>query len=140
MQHREIIWIQIQILPFWLLEIRTSRGSTTAWSVYGPDRTCFTPPPHCPPRVTKWAHLGPLQIQLDIQKLETIILPLLRPYVLAACQMRKKKQQQPFKHCQKSQLRFHLPSFEIEKTWLYRVLSPKQRMWMVRGPFNAFFL
>lgn len=42
------------------------------------------------------------------------MLPLLRPYVLAACQMRKKKKK-PFKHCQKNQLRFHLPALETEK-------------------------
>lgn len=82
--------VQIQILPLWLLEMRTSITLTTMSQVRM-NQTCVSfPQSPFPMRVRNWANLGPLQIQLYIWKLETIMLPLLRPYVLAACQMRKK--------------------------------------------------
>jgi hypothetical protein len=64
------------------------------------------------------------------------MLPLLRPYVLAACQMRRKtkeQKKQPFKHCQKNQLIFHLPAFETEKNGLHSSFpdqDSKTRNWM----------
>lgn len=76
----------------------------------------------------------------DIRKLETIMLPLLRPYVLAACQMRKNKKETnknkqtktTFQTLSKNSLRFHLPAFEIV------FIISKTRNWMVRGQFHAF--
>lgn len=86
-------------------------------------------PAHCPMRL-EMSRLGPSPETSVHSEVRNSMLPLLLPYVLAACQWEKKHT--TFQTLSKGSTVISSTSVIIEKDWLYIILSQKQRIWRVR--------